>query len=85
MTPDLDAMGRGVVLHLLGGLEVAFSDRQFAFLPHSLAPAKGRQRRVGELRSCCHELFMHAHQIAFTTLVKLQDLLSVGRGLFGAL
>jgi hypothetical protein len=49
------------VLHLLGGLEVIFSDRPFAFLADSLATAKSGQGWIGELCSCGYELFMHAH------------------------
>jgi hypothetical protein len=85
MASDLESMRRGVVLHLLARLEVILSHRQFALLPDSLSAAKSGQRWVGELGSCGYELFMHAHQIAFTTLIKLQDLLSVGCGLLWAL
>jgi hypothetical protein len=85
MACDLNSMRRGVVLHLLAGLEIIFSDRRFTFLPDPLSTAKSGQRWVGELCSCCYELFIHAYQIAFTTLVKLQDLLAVGHGLFWAL
>jgi hypothetical protein len=85
LASDLDSMRRGVVLHLLARGEVIFSDRQFAFLADSLATAKSGQCGVGKLRSCRDKFFMHAYQIALTTLVKLQDLLPVGRGFFWAL
>ena len=48
LAADLGAVRRGVVLHLLAGLEVIFSDGFFRFVADALPPAKGRQRLIRE-------------------------------------
>jgi hypothetical protein len=42
-------MGGGIVLHLLGGLEVIASGRDDRLLPDTLTAAEGREGRVGDL------------------------------------
>ena len=48
LAADLGAVRRAVVLHLLAGLEVMFSDGFVRFVADALPPAKGRQRLIRE-------------------------------------
>jgi hypothetical protein len=64
---DFGLMRRGVVLQLLSGLEVILAGRNFGFLANAMAPAEGRQRRIGHIGSTAHQFFMDPNQVAFVT------------------
>ena len=70
------------MLHLLAGAEMILPDGSRGLLADALTPAKGGQRRIGELGAGGHELFMDANQITVAAPVQVQDLVAIGRGLF---
>lgn len=78
------AVGRGVVLHLLPGGEVVLPGRRRRRVADPVAAAKGRQRRVGEHRAGRAELLVDAHEIPLAGRVELEDPLPMRRALLRA-
>jgi len=81
---DRRAMGRGIVLHLLPDREVVLADGRRWRMADPMAPAKRRERRVGDRDTLRDQLLVDANEIAAAAIDPLQDLLAVGGRLLGA-
>ena len=82
---DLRDVRRGVVLHLLAGVEVILTDRLDGLVSDRVTATERGQCLIGERRAGGDQLFVHANHVAFAAGVQPHDLFAMFVGQLGAL
>ncbi len=85
LATDGGHVGRGVMLHLLAGVERVVTGGNLGLVADAVAPAERGQRLVAERGSFLDELLVHPNQVALAAPVEIHDGVAVRLRLLGPL